>query len=928
MTASARTSRLLVRHLRTGFGGSAVVAALVVVLSVIATLVAPAVTTLLDSATRYQLDRLSAPLRDLSTSVAVLPQSGYGANSTDSLPPEYEASWGEWDSALADIRRLAAPEIRESFGEAEYFTRLGEPAQYASTTYVVLDPRFASRIALVEGRLPEQTVTPDDWFDAFLPLIDQQSGRMRPDATGALPPTEIVISSAAAEAEGWALGEVREIGAEAGWPVPVPLTLVGTYDLVDADDPYWSRTTAMITPSRGADPDGNPWTRIGAFASPDALTTIGAIAGGVASPIWYPLDPATVTAEDAPALLAELRGFTGTSQPFTLRAYPGANLSFQTATISALETSTEQARTLIAVLAIFASGPVGAAIAVLASGCRLILERRRAALALLSARGAASGQLRALLAIDGVLVGLVPAALGVAIGAALAMWAFPAAGPLTPGTVIAALALGVVPLVVVTVGGASMREGRADAPARRSRWRGPLELLVLIFAVVATMLLFVRAAESDDAEVAGFDPLLVVAPLLLSLVACVATLRVYPVVLRGILARQQRGAGFVGVLGAARAIRDPATGVAPILALVVGVSFTVASGVLLSTVQAGATQVAQSSVGADLMLSASRFDDGADVTVADIDGVAAVAPVSVVAAANLKTDDRLQRVPLYLVDQDLLSDVQAGYPAIVPDGVSLGDGGEPVPLLFSETTARRADAAPAALQIIEADAEYAGSVAGVVPFAANDHWVLTDIANLDAIGDVSPVTGTMLVRLDEGADPASVIAAVREALGSSVWATTPELELAELADDPVVVGLRVALIIGVALSATLAAVAVVIALALGTSARQRVVALLRTLGASPRAAGRLVAWELAPPVIAAVIVGCVFGAVLPLLLTGVVDLTPFTGGLDQPTYAVDPLIIGVALGGFLVVTAVVASAAIFITRRARIVAVLRTVEDS
>lgn len=927
MSSHLGAGRLVARHLRAGLVGSIVVAALVLLLTAVTTIVGPAVTTLLDSATRYQLDRLSPVLRDLSTSVGLLPSSGYGANTTDSLPPEYDATWGEWDTALSLIRRNAAPEIAASFGEADYFTRLGEPAQYASTTYVVLDPRYASRIEIVDGRLPEQTVTQEQWSAAYAPLIDPSTGRWIPDAPGALPPTEVVISAAAADAEGWTIGDVRDVGEEAAWPVPVPLLLVGTYDVVDAADPYWSRTTAMITPSRGADPDGNPWARIGAFAAPEGITTIGTIAGGLATPMWYPLLAETVTAEAAPDLLAELRGFTSTSQPFSTRAYPGANLTFQTGTISALETSTGQARTLVAVLAMFASGPFGVAVAVLALGCRLILERRRSALDLLTARGASPGQLRRLLAVEGALVGLLPAAIGLAVGAALSRLSFPASDALPPLAVAGAVVLGAVPLVVVTAAAGSTRRGRADAPARRSRWRGLAELLVLLLAAVATLLLVVRASE-PDAEPGAFDPLLVVAPLLLSLVACVVTLRVYPLVLRGILVRRQRGRGFVGVLGAARAIRDPATGIAPILALVVGVSFAVASGVLLSTVQVGAVQVARASVGADLLLSAARFDAGAETAVADVQGVAEVAPVSVVYAANLKTGDRLQRVLLYLADRDLLDDVQAGYPAVVPMDVSLGDGGEPVPLLFSSPAARRADAATAELRIVEAAAEYAGEVAGVVPFASNDQWVLADLAALPAIGDVSPATVSMLVRLDDGTDPDAVIAAVRDALGPSIQSTTAERELSALADDPVVTGLRIALFAGVGLSALLAAVAVVITLGLGTSSRRRVSALLRTLGASPRASGGLVAWELVPQVVAALVVGCAFGAALPLLLTRVVDLTPFTGGTDQPAYAVDPIVLAIALGGFLVVTAAVAAVAILVTRRARIAAVLRTVEDS
>src|SRR5690606_33827025 len=128
------------------------------------------------------------------------------------------------------------------------------------------------------------------------------------------------------------------------------------------------------------------------------------------------------------------------------------------------------------------------------------------------------------------------------------------------------------------------------------------------------------------------DLLAVAAPFLLALAACVLTLRLYPAVLRVVLARQQRRRGFTGLLGAARALRDPATGPAPVLALIVGVSFAVAGGILLSTVHGGAVQAARVSVGADLQVEAARIPDEAVAAIAEIDGVAVVAPVSVLPA--------------------------------------------------------------------------------------------------------------------------------------------------------------------------------------------------------------------------------------------------------------------------------------------------------
>jgi putative ABC transport system permease protein len=119
-----------------------------------------------------------------------------------------------------------------------------------------------------------------------------------------------------------------------------------------------------------------------------------------------------------------------------------------------------------------------------------------------------------------------------------------------------------------------------------------------------------------------------------------------------------------------------------------------------------------------------------------------------------------------------------------------------------------------------------------------------------------------------------------------------------------------------------------VTLALGARPRRRILALLQTLGAAPRSGRGLVVWELAPAGIAALIVGGLLGALMPLLLASVVDLRPFTRGVQAPPYSVDPLIVLLTVGGFAAVTLLVTWAALAIARHARVAAVLRTVEDT
>ncbi|MDF2580398.1 MAG: hypothetical protein K0S49_1977 [Microbacterium sp.] len=899
MTGGLRTRRLLRVHLTSGLGATATVAAVVAVLAGLVVFAPLAVGSMLDASTRYRVSSLSGPVRDLTTSIATTPAPGAGAAPTASLPEEYRDTWGTWDAGLRDILTQAPASVRAVHGDADYYVRLGQPARYASATNLDFDPRFASRITVTEGRLPRATVTEQEWNVALDARMDEN---WRPvDGAEALPATEIVLSAASADEVDWEIGETRISGAESGWVLPVPLTLVGTFEAVDASDPHWSREVGVLEPSIASDPDGVPYVRTAALAAPEIYDHFGHLNGGAITEAWYPLQPEQVTAAEAPQLLADLRGFLATPHRAPGFGGLGVPMSFQAGVMPTLEGAIAQNQALVSALAMLVAGPIGVALAVLVLACRLMHENRRSALDL-----------------------LVPAAVGTAFGLALAAVALPGAAPASALLLVPAL-LALVPAAVgVATATRSRGRERADAPSRRSRWRPVVEAAVVALAVLATALLVLRGTEAT----ATVDPLAVAAPLLLALVACVLTLRLYPVVLGSLLARERSRAGFLGVLGAARALRDPATGVAPVLALIVGVSFAVASAVVLSMVQTGAMDAARATAGADVQLSASRFDAEAVTTAEAVDGVAAVARIDLLRSAQLKVDQRLSRVSLYLVDRERLDEVQGEFPRIVPADVSLGDGSGSPRLLFSEEEADRTDAAELPVHIVTAGAEFAGAVGEAVPFTSSSSWVLADAAYAEQISDDAPIPVRLLVRLAPGADPAAVAAELRETFGAGARVATAADALDAVYADPAFAGLRGALVAGVLICAVLSAVAVVVTLVLGTRPRRRILALLQTLGAPPRAGRGLVAWELAPAGIAALIVGGVLGLLMPMLLASVVDLRPFTRGLTPPSYSVDPLVLLLTLGGFAAVTLLVTAVALAITRRARVAAVLRTVEET
>lgn len=921
MSARLSTPVLVGKHLRTAPGASIAVALLVFLLSALTVFAPLALAAAGDAALRYRLDDVSPLVRDIDASVGQAPQVGPGVSD---LPPEVSQQWGGFDGALARARTQAGEPLAGVMGDASYIVRAQPVDPWGSFNLAwALDPRFADRIEIVEGALP--AAPPEDWWGRFDERAEQPAEEW--------PPVEVVLSTTTASELEWGVGETRLHPLGEGFEGDYPYLLSGTYEPVDVADPYWLHAGDVLSPAIRYDTENQAYIYGTGYADPRWLAVLQAF-GPLETVVWYPFDPAAVTAQNAGDVLADLRGFTSVSQPITegVTGIGITGLTFRSGAVPVLDRAVAEGRVLVAIVAMLAAGPIGVAAAVLVLGARMMLERRRSALALLSARGATPGRLRTLMGFEGLLVAVVPAVLGAVSGFILAALALSGVGAVpgllaAPSLLVLPALLGLAPAVVLAASaGVSRRGGRADAPARRSGWRPIVEWAVIGLAAVATAVLMLRGIGDPTAPL---DPLVSVAPLLLALVVCIATLHVYPVLLRVLQRRLQRGPGFTGFLGAARALRDPATGLAPVLALIVGVSIAVSSGIMLSTLEAGVARAAQATAGADLQLQTGRFEEGAADVVAGLDGVAAVAAVAEARSVEVLVDSARRRASVYLVDQGALADVQ-GAGGVVPDGVSLGgdpegDGGMPV--LFSQGAFDVLD--PEGDLVIGGEpSEVAGIATEAAPFSSVGAWLLADAAYTEAVyGREAPVV-SILVRLEDGADPAVVAADARELLGGNVRWLTPASVRASIEQGPAASALRTTLIACVALAALLSAIAVVMTLVLGTRARSRILALLQTLGAPPRSGRAIVAWELWPACAAAVVAGTLYGFVLPVLLLQVVDLRPFTGGALQPAYVADPLILIAAVGGFLLVAALFTIGALAISRRVRAATILRTVEDS
>jgi putative ABC transport system permease protein len=430
----------------------------------------------------------------------------------------------------------------------------------------------------------------------------------------------------------------------------------------------------------------------------------------------------------------------------------------------------------------------------------------------------------------------------------------------------AAVGLAPVGILAALAPAAAERAARTDLGTRGSRSRLLLEGTVIALAAISLALLAVRGYTD------GVDLLLAAVPLLLALAACVLTLRLYPLPLRRLLARARRSSEVSGFLGAARALREPTIGATPVLALVVGVSVAVSSGILLSVLDAGGEEASRARVGSDVRITGPLFTAAQLDDLRAVAGVSGGAGISGAETARLEMDGVDIATAVFVIESDAVREVQGDGPGLLPPGVALDTPTtDAVPIIASGAVADAIGDADV-VRVDTTPVEVVGVTRGPSPTGSRDNWVAIDAGVADEVLGEDPSDRTVLLRLDAGASPADVSDAVRGVVSPSARIESVAQVDAETRSGPAVRGVRTALTVATAVAALLASFAIAMTLVLGSGPRRRVVALLRTLGAPRRVARDLVVWEVGPPATAALVAGAAFGALIPLVVMAAVDL--------------------------------------------------------
>jgi putative ABC transport system permease protein len=447
------------------------------------------------------------------------------------------------------------------------------------------------------------------------------------------------------------------------------------------------------------------------------------------------------------------------------------------------------------------------------------------------------------------------------------------------------------------------------------------EWAVVGLAAAAVMLILVADPESR-----GASPLLVLLPVLLAGAGCVLALHLTPVLLRLVGRTARTARGLVPLLGPARAERDPAVGVAPVLAIVVGTAIAVFSSGFLATVGSGTEAAARAAVGGDLRVSAPYFTEEALDSLNGIDGIAATAPVYADTRAPVEFPRTDTKVTVFVIDAAALREVQQGDPAPFPLPPDFdASGGGAVPIVASGTVMELA--AGESFDIDGTPVDVVATVAGPSPFGSQGVWVAVDRSRAAELVDEVFSPEVVLVSLEPGADPSAVGAELVELLGTAATVTAPGDLIESRSADPGSAALATGLTAAIAAVAVLLALAIALTLVLASGARGRLFALLGALGLPRRHELALVAWELVPVVLVAVPIGALVGMALTPLVAIALDLTVFTGGAVAPAVSFGgPATAGLVLL-ILVVSLLAIAAAALIARRTATARVLRTIDE-
>jgi putative ABC transport system permease protein len=699
---------------------------------------------------------------------------------------------------------------------------------------------------------------------------------------------------------------------------PVRLFVTAILTERAAGSTFWTQDAIAGTPALNVPPpDGLPYWVGGVFADPGQL---GPMQNAFSQPgmtlTWeFPLNLSGVNATQAQGVENALNRAVTATPTLTGALAPGAGaLTVTSPLISNLATflATQTATQTVLLLLFVSLIAVGATVILLAA--RMIVARRDGELRMLRARGGSLRQVAALMTRAAV-TAAVPAAV---IGAGLAVavipggTAFSLTGWLLAGVTLLA-ALAGPPLIAV---GQHRRPVPASNPARNTSaetgrrkraWRRPVAEVTACAAAVAGLVVL---RDQGLPTGGGIDLYLTITPLLVAIPVVVVMLRLYPLVIRGLLAACARGAGATGFVALSQAARSALTGVLPAFGLVLALSLATFAGMVNDGINRGEVAASWQTTGADVLIDTGPSSPPAGpAAVKAIAAVRGVQHATAVWTTNWVTPGG-QPVTVVAVDPASYTAVVAGTPfpafpaaRIGAAGGTVAFGGAAVPVLASTSAAAMLGPAPTQLTSLypmgPVKVRVAGTLTGTPAQPGGGAFVVMPLETLPGPSG-APVPNMILVT-GSSIDDRQLTAVASKVIPGNLT-TFRTAVLASLASSPLQHGAVLIVALTIATAAAFGLFIVILGLALGSAERELTQARLTVMGHERPV--ELALAETMPAVLAAIIAGAVCAVALPHLVGSSVDLSAFTGTGAAVELSPDVLALGLPAVAILVLALV------------------------
>jgi putative ABC transport system permease protein len=321
-------------------------------------------------------------------------------------------------------------------------------------------------------------------------------------------------------------------------------------------------------------------------------------------------------------------------------------------------------------------------------------------------------------------------------------------------------------------------------------------------------------------------------------------------------------------------------------------------------------------------------------------GVSVVAPLRLVGAARTKDGSD---ITAYLIDPAEISAAQSAVPEaqrLLP--ADLAASGGAVSGTGSRATATGGavtvlGGVPSSIPVNGLSFDEGRSTVPVrvvhrvpladAPFLTDDQWALIGGSQVPAsLRAESTATGA-LIGVEPGADTGEIAAQVQRIAGRGAVVDSVQAERQRQGQGSLLVGVQALMLAGTVLALVMAVGALLLTLAMARGERIRLLAVLRTLGFDRTQSAVLVAWEVVPLAITAIVTGVLTGIGLAWLVVSAVDLRSVTGALARPQLVLSPGVIGLVVALFALGTAAALAFAVAAARRADPARTLRAAEE-